>query len=151
MVSAPTAQRVDLGSIPSFGHFRIGQFFRENRMLYNQQKRLLHIRRRGTSTNFRSGHRAMTARNNKATSRDSKLSSRKCCQWHKGDQTNEPKSPARPAEAWPWMTGPGNARAPHLGGGHYVLRVPLSTIRELGRDYREGGFRARRHSPFTRA
>ena len=60
-------------------------------------------------------------------------------------------NPARPAEAWPWMTGPGNARAPHLGGGHYVLRAPLSTIRELGRDYREGGFRARRHSPFMRA
>ena len=117
MVSAPTAHRVDLGSIPSFGHFRIGQFFRKNRMLYNQKKWLLHIRRRGTSANFRSGHRAMTARNNKATNRDSKLSSRKCRQWHKGDQTNEPKSPARPAEAWPWMTGPGNARAPHLGGG----------------------------------
>ena len=37
MVSAPTAHRVDLGSIPSFGHFRIGQFFRKNRMLYNQK------------------------------------------------------------------------------------------------------------------
>ena len=80
MVSAPTAHRVDLGSIPSFGHFRIGQFFRKNRMLYNQKKWLLHIRRRGTSANFRSGHRAMTARNNKATNRDSKLSSRKCRQ-----------------------------------------------------------------------
>ena len=117
MVSAPTAHRVDLGSIPSFGRFRIGQFFRQNRMLYTQKKWLLHIRRRGTSANFRSGHRAMTARNNKATNRDSKLSSRKCRQWHMGDQTNEPKSPARPAEAWPWMTGPGNARAPHFGGG----------------------------------
>ena len=42
-------------------------------MLYNQKKWLLHIRRRGTSANFRSGHRAMTARNNKATNRDSKL------------------------------------------------------------------------------
>ena len=80
MVSAPTAHRVDLGSIPSFGQFRIGQFFRKNRMLYNQKKWLLHIRRRGTSANFRSGHRAMTARNNKATNRDSKLSSRKCRQ-----------------------------------------------------------------------
>jgi hypothetical protein len=29
---------------------------------------------------FASGHRAMTARNNKATNRDSKLSSRKCRQ-----------------------------------------------------------------------
>ena len=59
----------------------------------------------------------MSARSNKATNRDSKLSSRKCRQWHMGDQTNKPKSPARPAEAWPWMTGPGNARAPHFGGG----------------------------------
>ena len=121
MVSVPTAHRVDLGSIPSFGHFRIGQFFRKNRMLYNQKS--------GYYTSDDAGHpptsvrviarchRAMTARNNKATNRDSKLSSRKYRQWHMGDQTNEPKSPARPAEAWPWMTGPGNARAPHLGGG----------------------------------
>ena len=37
IVSVPTVHRVDLGSIPSFGHFRIGQFFRKNRMLYNQK------------------------------------------------------------------------------------------------------------------
>ena len=42
MVSAPTAHRVDLGSIPSFGHFRIGQFFRKNRMLYNQKVVITH-------------------------------------------------------------------------------------------------------------
>ena len=94
----------------------------------------------------------MSAWSNKATSRDSKLSSRKYRQWHKGDQTNERKSPARPAEAWPWMTGPGNAWAPHLGGGALCAKgASLNYIRELGRDYREGGFRARRHSPFMRA
>ena len=38
---------------------------------------------------------------------------------HGGPNEQNPTSPARPAKAWPWMTRPGNARAPHFsGGGH---------------------------------